>query len=216
MRDKISYSEAGKLGAIESAKIAREHKQKRIESWNTNPKLCKFCATPILYEKRLNNFCNHSCRASFSNKGIRRRGQDSSNCLNCENKTRAHNYKFCSNACQKLYEWKCRINQLLEDGIDKSGSNRIGKRYLIELHQGKCQICHKDQWCEKPMPLVLDHINGNSYDNQLTNLRVICHNCNAQTPTFTGRNRGKGRFERAKRYKIEKEVIDNMKSSLLK
>jgi hypothetical protein len=62
------------------------------------------------------------------------------------------------------------------------------------------------------MPLVLDHISGNPYDNSLNNLRVICHNCNAQTPTFAGRNKGSGRIERAKRYQVEKEIFVTIKS----
>ncbi len=40
------------------------------------------------------------------------------------------------------------------------------------------------------MPLELDHINGDRDDNRLGNLRVICPNCHAQTPTYRGRNIG--------------------------
>jgi hypothetical protein len=39
------------------------------------------------------------------------------------------------------------------------------------------------------MSLVLDHINGvNDDDYTPSNLRLLCPNCNSQTPTFCGRN----------------------------
>lgn len=51
------------------------------------------------------------------------------------------------------------------------------------------------------MPLVLDHINGNSEDGKLSNLRVICNNCDALTDTFKAKNKGNGRAKRKERYK---------------
>jgi 5-methylcytosine-specific restriction endonuclease McrA len=36
--------------------------------------------------------------------------------------------------------------------------------------------------------LVLDHVNGAKHDWRLENLRLLCPNCNSQTPTFCGRN----------------------------
>lgn len=202
---KISRSEAGKLGAIESRKTAAIQKQSRIDAYNLAPKRCKFCNEPIAYDKRANDFCNHSCAAAFNNKGVRRHGEPAVNCLNCGSKT--WNDKYCSRDCMIEFWWGLSTTELLATGIDDSVANTVGKKYLTELHGGKCQICNECEWQGKPMPLVLDHINGDPYDNSLINLRVICHNCNAQTPTFAGRNRGNGRFERAKRYQVEKEVI---------
>jgi len=51
------------------------------------------------------------------------------------------------------------------------------------------------------MPLILDHINGNSDDNVLLNLRVICNNCDALTDHYKGKNVGNGRAKRRQRYK---------------
>jgi hypothetical protein len=70
MRQGLTTSEAGKLGAIESAKTAGIRKQNRIDAWNINPKLCKFCSAPIAYENRRNDFCDHSCAAAFNKRNF--------------------------------------------------------------------------------------------------------------------------------------------------
>ena len=50
------------------------------------------------------------------------------------------------------------------------------------------------------MPVVMDHIDGNS-DNWLdSNLRLVCGNCDMQLPTYKNKNKGKGRHSRRLRY----------------
>lgn len=208
MKEKLSRSEAGKLGAIASSKTLHIRKQKRIDDYNDNPKLCKFCEQPIVFLKRYNDFCNQSCGASFNNKGHRKHGNAPIECKACGTKTT--NDKFCNQLCMIEYNWNNSKNNLLSTGVDKSSTNRLAKRYLIELHKGKCQICLLNTWQDKPMPLVLDHIDGNPYNDLLINLRVICNNCDALTDTFKGRNKGSGRFSRAIRYKFEKESTSNI------
>lgn len=57
------------------------------------------------------------------------------------------------------------------------------------------------EWNLKEIPLIMDHIDGNSYNSSLKNLRFICPNCDALLPTYKGRNKGNGRYSRRKRYK---------------
>ncbi|MCR4263785.1 MAG: HNH endonuclease [Candidatus Roizmanbacteria bacterium] len=67
-------------------------------------------------------------------------------------------------------------NRLLEAGLKKK----------------QCELCG---WAEKAedgrIPLELDHINGVSSDNRLSNLRILCPNCHSLQSTHRGKNRKK-------------------------
>ena len=53
----------------------------------------------------------------------------------------------------------------------------------------ECNICGiGPEWQGKPMPLILDHINGINNDNRLENLQFCCSNCESQLPTYKARN----------------------------
>lgn len=57
------------------------------------------------------------------------------------------------------------------------------------LDNTKCSICgNSNMWNEKPMTLILDHINGIRNYNTLDNLRFVCANCNIQLDTTGNRN----------------------------
>lgn len=51
-----------------------------------------------------------------------------------------------------------------------------------------CEVCGRDLWNGRPIPLELDHLNGIRSDNRLINLRIVCPNCHAQTATYRGKN----------------------------
>ena len=68
-------------------------------------------------------------------------------------------------------------------------SHRLKKRLIEDnIKEHKCEICGITEWMNQKVPLELDHIDGNHYNNQLCNLRVVCPNCHAQQDTNSGKN----------------------------
>ena len=201
MKDgKMSRSKAGRIG-WEKTRIKREERIRllRIE-YEKEGKRC-LCGELIPYEKRKNDFCNHSCAAKKNNLGVRRHGNSPGVCLFCGKDLSRSDRMFCNNHCMKEFQyqefirgWKLgNIDGMVNHGL---GTSRYIHRWLRENFGVKCVICKNTEWMGKPIPLTLDHTDGNYKNNTPENLRLVCGNCGMLLPTFTGRNRGKGRLAR--------------------
>lgn len=61
--------------------------------------------------------------------------------------------------------------------------------FAAGLKRPRCEECG---WAKRSddgrLPLELDHANGDSSDNRIENLRVLCPNCHSLKPTHRGRN----------------------------
>jgi len=63
--------------------------------------------------------------------------------------------------------------------------------YRLGLKENKCEICGVTEWLGNPIVCELHHINGDSTDNRIENLQILCPNCHSQTDNFRSRNRNK-------------------------
>lgn len=122
------------------------------------------------------------------------------NCCVCQ-KPLHRGKKYCSATCQWKDKWIQRKNEIINTGIFPDlESSRIARRYLLEVYGNICQICKHRMWEGQPIPLVLDHIDGNSDNWEVNNCLLICPNCDTFTPFYKAKNKGNGRFKRRQRF----------------
>ena len=69
-------------------------------------------------------------------------------------------------------------------------SYKLKKRLFHEkMKVAKCELCG---WAKRApdgrIPVELDHINGDRFDNRIENLRILCPNCHSLQHTHRGMN----------------------------
>jgi hypothetical protein len=107
-------------------------------------------------------------------------------CLNCgrNNPIKGNSYtnKYCNNSCQQQH----RSRQLVNDwkmAKEPSAWRQVPdwvKKYLIQERGHKCERCGITEWQGEPAPLVVEYKDNNSYNNDESNLELICPNCRSQ------------------------------------
>lgn len=207
MSKKLTQSEAGKLGNIAAQITFAKQKQKRIDNYNKNPKFCQYCGNPISYDNRRNGkFCSQSCFAFNKNKYSTKTVLDKQ-CKTCVNKfpTTYENraVDHCTDCIKNL---SYRITYKNAKNITQLKTDAKRRMFLIHKLGHYCHICKNTSWNNVPIPLELDHIDGNSENNIEENLRVICPNCHTLTVTYKGKNKGKGRTKRMEKYNEKKNT----------
>ena len=91
-------------------------------------------------------------------------------------------YTYCSNRCQLHYQ--------RDRKIESGGASPVAwRKFLLRTEKHQCTICNHETWNDLPIPLELDHIDGNAENNVRENLRLICPNCHAQTETYKKQKR---------------------------
>jgi hypothetical protein len=141
-----------------------------------------------------NKFCSSSCSATYNNK-LR---CESKYCLNCNKETK--NRKYCNHKCNKEHQQSL-VFFKIENG-DTTLHFKNYKKYLIHKYGEKCMECGwgKINKYSNTIPIELEHIDGNSENNNLDNLKLLCPNCHSLTPTYKALNTGSGRYKRMERY----------------
>lgn len=82
------------------------------------------------------------------------------------------------------------LNEILVKDSTYTNINELKKKLVKEGYfEYKCDECGLTEWCNKPISLHLDHINGDNLDHRIKNLRLLCPNCHSQTETYCSKNK---------------------------
>ena len=85
---------------------------------------------------------------------------------------------------------RIKLEDILIENSTYTNSPLLKKRLMRDgMLKNVCSICGQlPIWNNKPLTLIMDHINGNHTDNRIENLRIICRHCDSQLETFSSKN----------------------------
>lgn len=129
-------------------------------------------------------------------------------CAHCNKPIAKYANKYCSNQCQSNYiyakyieDWHSGVVNG-ERGINTKNLSGHIVRYIKEKYAMKCVLCGWDEVNKitGDSALEIDHIDGNSVNNDEDNLILLCPNCHSLTPSYKNLNKGSGRAWRREKY----------------
>ena len=202
-RNGMSEKEASNI----ASEMRREEKRQRVIEYNKQPKKCKMCDSPIDYERRRNKYCGHSCAATCNNQGKQRNISTlnkffyqgrwyRSKCKNCGKPNM--NKFFCSTECGTAFGRTKRRADIIRTG--KLITGKRDRWFLEETREKGCESCGNDEWMGRPIPIDIHHEDGDSDNDDLNNIKLLCPNCHRLTNNHGSKNKN-GRRSRRKKYR---------------
>lgn len=178
--------------------------------------VCAYCKTPIYkppakFSKSKSGlvFCNRKCQGlGFSSTDVPVKSgpapysTERSECDRdgCHTQTK-------NSTCARCLK-QDKISQWLSGDISvtwmmpRKDPKTFVKQYLIDTRGDRCEVCGFDE--KHPIDgrsvITMDHIDGDYTNNHIDNLKLLCPNHHALTPTYGSRNKGNGRSYRKQYY----------------
>jgi hypothetical protein len=146
---------------------------------------CENCTKLLIGEQK--KYCSRKCSATVNNKKFPKRRHSGNICEICNTKLNVSQSFTCSRECRTIREQRQTEKKILANEVE---SPEVLKKYIARIRGYFCSICENDGWYHgKKLVLQLDHIDGNSDNNDIANLRLLCPNCHSQTETFSTRQK---------------------------
>lgn len=125
---------------------------------------------------------------------------------------------YCSAACKSKHN-HCEWIALWKGGKIGNHTEQIPgaiRRYLHEKYGGACEECgwNKTNISTGRVPLTVHHIDGNSSNNDESNLQLLCPNCHSLKPNYGSLNKGNGRTKRNLKIQKLNELLKQNKDML--
>ncbi len=122
-------------------------------------------------------------------------------CLKCNKKLYSDNKTGYCQKCLIQVRQEEKIKHWLETGDTGMTVNTtirgVIREYILKQQDYKCAICGlENNWNNKTLNFVLDHIDGDASNSCRENLRLICPNCDSQLDTFKSKNKKSARTAR--------------------
>ena len=122
-------------------------------------------------------------------------------CLTCSGKLKKQINTYCSNACQVKKSHQLYIERWLAGNESGHGAGKTADmshhiyKYLRESRGAACEECGWDKRhpVDGRVLTEIDHIDGDAHNCRPENLKILCPNCHAMTPTFRARNKNSKR-----------------------
>ena len=176
--------------------------------------ICEKCQRPFNALKKHNRkYCSKNC-STLINNHKKKKEKEINKCIICDNII-TKNSKFCSNTCYAENNKRLIFKEIENNSFllnNKTTESSWVKLYLINKYDEKCMKCgwNEKNILTKKIPIQMNHIDGNSDNNRLDNVELLCPNCHSLTPNFGSLNKGGGRLERRLNRRKQKEKIGFM------
>ena len=90
-------------------------------------------------------------------------------------------------------KWKENIRKTRLEKYNNTPFEELGcenrKRRVLEEQNNCCNKCKLSEWFGSSLTLELEHKDGNTENNERSNLECLCPNCHSLTETWRGRNK---------------------------
>lgn len=155
-------------------------------------KVCKECKEDFITLETRKVFCTRSCAATHGNRLRGTKPMKKCKWEWCEIYIQDRgNQEFCSTECRRFH---FRIKWINDEWIPEGEFPKWLRLDLLQDVDG----CYECGWnginpVTNRTVLQLDHVDGDPYNHKHSNIRPLCPNCHAMTPTWGNLNRGKGR-----------------------